>query len=55
MIVQEERNMNLFQIMLQQPIIPIQTINFLKGSLQLAHSGSIHMATFPLAIWQQPG
>lgn len=36
-------------------VIPFQTINFLKGSEQKAHSDSIHMTTFPLghliAVW----
>lgn len=38
-----------------EEVIPFQSINFLKGSEQAAHSDSVHMATYPLggliAIW----
>lgn len=46
---------NILQFILGREVIPFQTINFLKGSEQLAHSDSIHMTTFPLgnliAVW----
>lgn len=36
-------------------VVPFQSINFLKGSEQAAHSDSVHMASYPLggliAIW----
>jgi hypothetical protein len=38
-----------------EEVIPFQSINFLKGSEQAAHSDSVHMGTYPLggliAIW----
>lgn len=41
--------------LLGEEVVPFQSINFLKGSEQAAHSDSIHMATYPLggliAIW----
>jgi len=40
---------------LGRKVIPFQTINFIEGSQQQAHSDSIHMTTYPLgylvAIW----
>jgi ectoine hydroxylase len=33
---------------LDKEVIPFQTINFLQGSQQRAHSDSIHMTTYPL-------
>ena len=40
---------------LDKKVLPFQTINFLKGSEQQAHSDSIHMSTFPqgylIAAW----
>jgi ectoine hydroxylase-related dioxygenase (phytanoyl-CoA dioxygenase family) len=40
---------------LGKEVIPFQTLNFIKGSGQRAHSDSIHMTTYPLgyliAVW----
>ena len=47
-LIRDERITGLFELMFQQPVIPFQTINFLKGSQQRAHSDSIHMTTYPL-------
>ena len=45
----------LLDFILDKEVVPFQTINFLKGSNQRAHSDSIHMTTYPLgylvAIW----
>lgn len=41
--------------LLDKNVTPFQTINFIKGSEQKAHSDSIHMTTYPLgyliAVW----
>ena len=41
--------------LLGDKVVPFQSINFLKGSEQAAHSDSVHMASYPLggliAIW----
>ncbi len=34
--------------LLDKEVIPFQTLNFIKGSSQRAHSDSIHMTTYPL-------
>jgi ectoine hydroxylase len=47
-MVRDERLLQLLQFIFGQPVIPFQTINFLKGSQQRAHSDSIHMTTYPL-------
>lgn len=47
-LVHDKRITSLFEFMFQQPVLPFQTINFLKGSQQRAHSDSIHMTTYPL-------
>ncbi|MFC6997398.1 phytanoyl-CoA dioxygenase family protein [Rufibacter roseus] len=43
------------EFILGKKVIPFQTINFLKGSEQKAHSDTIHMTTYPLgnliAVW----
>lgn len=43
------------EFILQKKVVPFQTINFLTGSQQKAHSDSIHMTTYPLgyliAVW----
>jgi ectoine hydroxylase-related dioxygenase (phytanoyl-CoA dioxygenase family) len=36
------------QFILDQEVVPFQTLNFIKGSGQPAHSDSIHMTTYPL-------
>jgi ectoine hydroxylase len=47
--------LKLLSFIMGREVIPFQTINFLKGSEQKAHSDSIHMTTFPLgylvAVW----
>ncbi len=47
--------MGLLQFILDREVVPFQTINFLKGLGQRAHSDSIHMTTYPLgyliAVW----
>jgi len=47
-IISDERIMQLLAFIFQQPVIPFQTINFIKGSQQRAHSDSVHMTTYPL-------
>ncbi|MBC5992778.1 phytanoyl-CoA dioxygenase family protein [Pontibacter cellulosilyticus] len=46
---------SILEFILGRQVIPFQTINFIKGSEQLAHSDSIHMTTHPLgnliAVW----
>jgi ectoine hydroxylase len=41
--------------LLDKEVVPFQTINFIQGSGQRAHSDSIHMTTYPLgyliAVW----
>jgi ectoine hydroxylase-related dioxygenase (phytanoyl-CoA dioxygenase family) len=45
----------LLDFLLDKKMIPFQTINFINGSGQRAHSDSVHMTTYPLgyliAIW----
>lgn len=36
------------QFILDKEVVPFQTLNFIKGSGQRAHSDSIHMTTYPL-------
>jgi ectoine hydroxylase len=38
----------LLSFILGKEVVPFQTLNFLHGSGQLAHSDSIHMTTYPL-------
>jgi ectoine hydroxylase len=51
----EERLTSLLAFILGKKVVPFQTINFLRGSEQKAHSDSIHMTTYPLgyliAVW----
>jgi ectoine hydroxylase len=47
-IITDKRIVDLMTFIFQQDIIPFQTINFIKGSQQRAHSDSIHMTTYPL-------
>jgi ectoine hydroxylase len=46
---------NLLNFLLDKEMVPFQTINFISGSGQRAHSDSVHMTTYPLgylvAIW----
>ena len=54
-VIKEKRLLNLLSFILDKKVLPFQTINFLKGSEQHAHSDSIHMTTFPqgymIAAW----
>ena len=51
----EKRLIDLLGFILDKEVVPFQTINFLYGSNQRAHSDSIHMTTYPLgyliAVW----
>jgi hypothetical protein len=39
---------DLLSFILDKEVVPFQTLNFVKGSGQRAHSDSIHMTTYPL-------
>jgi ectoine hydroxylase-related dioxygenase (phytanoyl-CoA dioxygenase family) len=39
---------SVLEFILDKEVVPFQTINFLKGSEQRAHSDSVHMTTYPL-------
>jgi hypothetical protein len=45
----------ILNFLLDKEVVPFQTLNFIKGSNQKAHSDSIHMTTYPLgyliAVW----
>ena len=47
--------LSILNFLLGKEVVPFQTLNFLKGSNQRAHSDSIHMTTYPLgyliAVW----
>ena len=47
--------LSVLQFLLGKEVVPFQTLNFIKGSNQRAHSDSIHMTTYPLgyliAVW----
>ncbi len=47
-LMRDKRIISLFEFIFKQRVVPFQTINFLKGSQQRAHSDSIHMTTYPL-------
>lgn len=51
----EKKLTNILDFILDKETVPFQTINFLRGSNQRAHSDSIHMTTYPLgyliAVW----
>ena len=47
-IVSDERLNEFLSFTLGRPVLPFQTISFLKGSRQKTHSDSIHMTTEPL-------
>ncbi len=47
-LISDKRIIEFFEFIFQQPVLPFQTINFIKGSQQKAHSDSIHMTTYPL-------
>lgn len=50
-----KRLLKLLEFLMDKKIIPFQTINFIQGSEQRAHSDSIHMTTHPpgylIATW----
>ncbi|HVU55687.1 MAG TPA: phytanoyl-CoA dioxygenase family protein [Puia sp.] len=54
-VTEEKRLTSLLNFILDKEVVPFQTINFLYGSNQRAHSDSIHMTTYPLgyliAVW----
>ena len=54
-IITQKSITNILSFTLGREVIPFQTINFITGSQQHAHSDSIHMTTYPLgyliAIW----
>ena len=54
-VTQEKRLTDLLSFILDKEVVPFQTINFVRGSNQRAHSDSIHMTTYPLgyliAVW----
>ncbi|NCU03632.1 MAG: phytanoyl-CoA dioxygenase family protein [Chitinophagaceae bacterium] len=47
-MMQDEGLKTLLSFILDKETIPFQTLNFIKGSGQRAHSDSIHMTTYPL-------
>jgi len=53
--IKDKRLLQLLSFILDKKVVPFQTINFLKGSEQQAHSDWIHMTTFPkgnlIAVW----
>jgi ectoine hydroxylase-related dioxygenase (phytanoyl-CoA dioxygenase family) len=54
-ITQDAGISQLLNFLLDKKMVPFQTINFISGSGQRAHSDSVHMTTYPLgyliAIW----
>ncbi len=54
-ITYEKQLTDILRFILDKEVVPFQTINFLRGSNQRAHSDSIHMTTYPLgyliAVW----
>lgn len=53
--INQTRLTKILNFILDREVVPFQTINFLHGSGQRAHSDSIHMTTYPLgyliAVW----
>ena len=49
-ITKNESLHSILSFILGKKVIPFQTINFLNGSEQKAHSDSIHMTTYPLGF-----
>lgn len=47
-ITRDQRLQTLLSCLLGKEVLPFQTINFIHGSQQRAHSDSIHMTTHPL-------
>ncbi len=54
-VINNQRLKEILESLTQEKIVPFQSINFVQGSEQRAHSDSVHMATYPLggliAIW----
>lgn len=54
-ITQQKQLTAILSFLLGKEVVPFQTINFITGSQQRAHSDSIHMTTYPLgyliAVW----
>ena len=54
-VTRDPRLTDLLGFLLDRKVVPFQTINFMRGSNQRAHSDSIHMTTYPLgyliAVW----
>ncbi len=54
-IITQKSIIDILSFILGREVVPFQTINFITGSQQHAHSDSIHMTTYPLgyliAIW----
>jgi ectoine hydroxylase-related dioxygenase (phytanoyl-CoA dioxygenase family) len=47
-VANDERLTKLLSFLLGKEVVAFQTINFIEGSQQRAHSDSIHMTTYPL-------
>lgn len=47
-MMQDDELKKLLSFILNKEVVPFQTLNFVKGSGQRAHSDSIHMTTYPL-------
>jgi hypothetical protein len=47
-VAENEQLKNVLSFLLDKDIVAFQTINFINGSQQRAHSDSIHMTTYPL-------
>lgn len=54
-ITYEKKLLDILSFILDKEVVPFQTIHFIYGSGQRAHSDSIHMTTYPLgyliAVW----
>jgi ectoine hydroxylase-related dioxygenase (phytanoyl-CoA dioxygenase family) len=54
-VTNHEQLCKILDFILGKEVVPFQTLNFIKGSNQRAHSDSIHMTTYPLgyliAVW----
>lgn len=54
-VTYDDRIIAILKFLLGKEVVPFQTLNFIKGSNQRAHSDSIHMTTYPLgyliAVW----
>jgi ectoine hydroxylase len=54
-IIHSKKITRILSFILDKEVIPFQTINFLQGSEQAAHSDWLHMSTFPkgylIAVW----